>query len=285
MRRAAVLLALACAGCGASDGGAVLFDEDYALETFATNADGIVSPDGLAWHAGALLVADEGGSAVRRIGSRGAETLADRRSGLRSPEDLAIGDDGTIHVSDDTAGGVWVITRGLAVRLPGSGEAERPTEGLAADPHGRILAGEGESGRIVAYAPGGRPVALPCARLAKPESMAFDDAGMLWIADNRADALYLCRPGTRTLEAVVRREGFSPESIAWIGGALWITDSHNGKLYRMDADGELETVAQFAGALENIQGLAGDPRGNVYVSVQTNLDAGQGVILRMRKRS
>lgn len=81
----------------------------------------------------------------------------------------------------------------------------------------------------------------------------------------------------------MRREAFSPESIAWIGSSLWITDSHNGKLYRMKQNGRLETVAHFAGALTNIQGIAGDPEGNVYVSVQSDLDACEGAILRLRK--
>lgn len=175
------------------------------------------------------------------------------------------------------------IAKGRAVRLPGSGGPQRPTESLAIDPNGRILAGEGESGKIVAYAPGRGPAVLPAISIAKPESMAFDTTGTLWIADNRADVLYRYHAATRALESVLRREAFSPESIAWIGSSLWITDSHNGKLYRMKRNGRLETVAHFAGALANIQGIAGDPEGNVYVSIQSDLDEGEGAILRLRR--
>lgn len=279
---AAVALALACGACSAtSEGGAVLFDPDYALETFARSGEGITAPDGLAWHGDSLIVADEGGSAIRRLDADGWETLADERSGIISPEDVAVALDGTIYFTDDSAGGVWTISGGSARRVPVTERWRPSTEGIAFAPDGRLLVGETDKGRIAVHA-SGASASLPGGRIAKPESFAFDESGTLYVADNRADVLYRIDPVTGRRDTLSWPE-VSPESIAFVGETLWLTDSHNGKVYRL-ADGRLETVAIFSHSLSNVAGIAGDRNGNVYVSIQSDLDAGRGAIVKLRRR-
>lgn len=280
------VVALASGACSAtSDGGAVLFDRDYALETFATTADGLGAPDGLAWHGDALIIADEGSSAIRRLERTGWKTLADKGAGIVSPEDLAIAPDGTIYFTDDSAGGVWIAKEGTVRRLPGTEGWDPPTEGIALAPDGRLLIGETRNGQVVVFNPGARIAlaALPYGKITKPESMAFDANGNLYVADNEENLIH------RFDAATGRRDTFSwpevsPESITVVRDALWLTDSDNGKVYQLDGDGKLETVAVFSHALQNVSGISGDRQGNVYISIQTDLDDGEGLIVVLRRR-
>lgn len=277
----------ALAGCGElnREGMLLIPDPGFEAETLLTEADGISSPDGLRWESGALYIADEGGSAVRVLKDGKLATLADARSGLKSPEDLARGADGTLYWTDDDAGGLWRLGSDgkAAPRLPAQGPLAS-TEGLVAAPSGALLIGGGESGRIVVLRKDGRTSVLPL-RIEKPEGMAFDAAGNLYIADNDADVLYLLTRAGRLHRAIANREGFSPETLHFADGALLITDSRNGKLHRYTPEDGLATVAVLAGALGNVQGVTSDDTGSIYLSVQTDLKARRGTILRLKRRS
>jgi hypothetical protein len=122
------------------------------------------------------------------------------------------------------------------------------------------------------------------AGIAKPESFAFDDDGNLYIADNRDNVLYLLRPDGRLHRVVADRPGFSPESLRFAAGTLFITDSDNGKLFRYTPDDGLNVVAIFGGSLANVQGIAADGNGALYVSVQSDLKGRKGYILKLHRR-
>ena len=225
------LLALALAGCDSLDREAVvlMLDPGYRAEVLIDNQDGLSSPDGLLWSEGRLFIADEGGSAVRVWANGQLRTLADRASGLSSPEDLALSSDGTLYVSDDDTGGVWRIGRqGAATRLA---EAVVASEGLGISDSGVILIGDPERQRVVTMAADGRQSHLTREPIAKAESFAFDGRGNLYIADNRDQRLYLRTGDGRLHVPIADRGGFSPESLHHSGRGLFITDSENGKLH------------------------------------------------------
>lgn len=282
---AAAMLAM-LAGCGGAqvDGYVAMLDSDYRAELIGGASDGFTAPDGLLWHDGALYIADEGGSAVRvwRPGSRAA-TLAGPAAGFLSPEDLVLDAAGNLYVTDDDAGGVRRIeSRGRVLLLAG-GTAS--TEALAIARDGTLLIGDARGRRIIAVAPDGGVTVLlgPDAGIAKPESLAHDDRGNLYIADNEENVLYLLDADGRLHRPIAGRRGFSPESVVHAGGALYITDSRHGALYRYTPEDGLAAIASFGGDLRNVQGVTADPAGNLYVSVQTDLDAGRGYVLRLTR--
>ncbi|MGZ8284468.1 MAG: Vgb family protein [Allosphingosinicella sp.] len=283
-------LALALAGCGKLDQAAMVLtvEPGWTAEVAASEKDGFAAPDGLLWAAGTLYVADEGGSAVRawRPGTRSA-ILADARSGLASPEDLVRDAAGNVYFTDDTRGGLWrTDTAGRTAALVAPGQGLPSTEGLGLSPSGDLIVGDATGHRVLKVRPDGALSVLigPESNIAKPESFAFDDSGNLYIADNRDNVLYLLRPDGRLHRAVADRSGFSPESLRFSGGALFITDSENGKLFRYTPDDGLNVVALFGGSLANIQGIAADEGGALYISVQSDLEGRKGYILKLSRK-
>lgn len=281
----AVLAALP--GCDRLDrnGMLLMVDEGYTAELLLSDKDGIVSPDGLLWEDGRLYIADEGGSAVRAWSpAEGLRTLATAEDGLQSPEDLARGADGALYATDDDSGGLWRIDPdGGARRLVEPGPGLTGTEAIARMPGGDLLVGDGVSGRIFRVGADGAAAPLGL-RIAKPESFAFDGAGNLYIADNRDDILYLLTRDGRLRRPIAGRDGFSPESIHWAGQSLLITDSDNGRLYRFTPEDGLETLVVLGGELANVQGVASDGEGNIYLTVQADLRGGRGYLLRLVPR-
>ena len=291
MRRiAAFALAFVLAGCGALDHEAMVMtvEPGWTAELVASEKDGFASPDGLLWADGILYVADEGGSAIRawRPGTR-PTLLADAKAGLASPEDLVRDSAGNTYFTDDTRGGLWRTDRlGRTRALVEPGRGLPSTEGLGLSPEGDLVVGDAPGHRVLKVRPDGSVSVLigPERRIAKPESFAFDQGGNLYIADNRDNVLYLLRTDGGLHRVIADRNGFSPESLRFAGGALFITDSDNGKLFRYTPDDGLNVVALFGGTLANIQGIAADEAGALYLSVQSDLEGRRGYILKLSRK-
>jgi sugar lactone lactonase YvrE len=287
MRAALTLLtALALAACGPLDRKAmvVALEPGWRAELVADEEAGFGSPDGLHWADGALYVADEGGSALRswRPGAR-PSTLADARAGLASPEDVVRDPAGNLYFTDDTRGGLWRTDRlGRTSAIVAPRQGLPSTEGLGLSPAGDLIVGDAPGHRVLKVAPDGRVSKLTGA-IAKPESFAFDDGGNLYIADNRDNVLYRLAADGVLQRLIADRGDFSPESLHFAGGALFITDSDHGKLFRYTPTDGLKAIALFQGTFANIQGIAADDKGALYVSVQSDLKARKGYILKLSR--
>lgn len=281
----ALLLLTACSR--QKHGLVMMTDESYRPRIIATSKAGFGSPDGLAWRNGNLYIADEGGQALACLSQAGSlQTLADKDLGVRSPEDLVIDANGNIFFTDDDAGGVWTIdANGSARLLAGKDKGLISTEGIALAPDGSLLVGDGEQHTVFRVTRDGSVSEFlgPRYGISKPESMVFDDRGNLYIADNEDDVLYLLDPSHELHRIIEHREAFSPETLFFSKGTLYITDSHHGKLFVYRAHEELRTIAAFAGKLQNIHGITTDDAGNIYVSVQTDLKGKVGDIIELRK--
>lgn len=280
-----LLLALVLGGCERLDqrGIALMVEPGYRAEILLTEQDGIASPDGLHWAGDTLYIADEGGHALRAWKPGGpVRTLADQSAGLASPEDVVRAQDGTLFVSDDTAGGVWEMAPGKPVRKL-SGADGFPTEGIALSPAGALLIGDTARHRIVELGDGAEQGSLGEARIAKPESFAWDAAGRLFIADNEENVLYVRGHDGRLERRISGQSGFSPESIHFAGEDLFITDSKHGKLFRYNERDGLKVIAVFAGEMENLQGITSDGDQNLFLSIQSNLEQGRGFVVKLSR--
>jgi sugar lactone lactonase YvrE len=269
------------------DGLILMTDRGYKAEVFATNKNGFGAPDGLRWRDGKLYLADEGARALQVWSADGGmKTLMDPQFGTQSPEDLVVDAAGNVFFSDDDAGGVWEVdSNGKQILLAGKDKGLYSTEGIALAPDGSILVGDTDSHQVFKVTRTG-DVSVFLGRefgITKPESMTYDDKGNLYIADNEDDVLYLLDGNRQLHRAIDRKDGFSPETLFFFRGTLYITDSRSGKLYLLTPNEELKPIATFGGQLRNIQGVTVDERGDIYVSVQSDLKHNVGYIIKITK--
>ncbi|HSK70782.1 MAG TPA: hypothetical protein VK892_03735 [Pyrinomonadaceae bacterium] len=274
-------------GCGLDQKGMVLMtDESYRAVVVGTNNDGFTVPDGILWKDGKLYLADEGGSAFRIwTSANDVITLADSSFGIMSPEDLVI-DNGEIFFTDDDAGGVWKINeQGETSLLAGKDKGLISTEGIALSPTGTILVGDVERHQVFSVSRGGEVSVFLGEEygIKKAESMVFDEKRNLYIADNEDNVLYLLTPDKKLHRPIENQEGFSPETLWYSNGMLYITDSQNGKLFTYTPEEGLQTIAVFGGKLAAISGITTDDEGNIYLSIQTNLKRKLGYIVKLEK--
>jgi sugar lactone lactonase YvrE len=291
MRRvaaAALLGMLWLPACGLKSRGlVVVLDDSYQAAVVATNRSGFAAPDGLLWRRGQLYLADEGAGGVALMGADNrVAALCGAGTGALSPEDLTMGADGNIYFTDDDAGGLWRVDAGGKVALvAGKDQGLISTEGVALAPDGRIVVGDGERHTVFSVGQDGAVSVLlgPERGVKKPEGLAFDGQGNLYIADNEDDVLYLLDRQGDLRRVIERRENFSPESIVYAHGALYITDSRGSKLCRFTPEEGLKAVAVFGGKLKNVQGVAVSEDGEIYVSVQSDLKRKVGYIVRLSR--
>jgi sugar lactone lactonase YvrE len=284
----AIFLLTSCKAMG-KEGLVLMTDQSYKATIFATNKIGIGSPDGILWNQGKLYLADEGGVALEVWNQNdGLKKLMDGQFGTKSPEDLVMDAQGNIFFSDDDAGGVWEVdATGKQRLLAGKDKGLFSTEGIALAPDGSILVGDADAHEVFKVTKDGA-VSVFLGRefeIDKPESMAFDDKGNLYIADNEKNVLYLLDTNHRLHVVIDRKDQFSPETIFYSKGSLYITDSHASKLYMYTPNEELKTIAAFGGQLKNVQGVTVDERGDIYVSVQSDLKHNIGFIIKITKES
>src|SRR6266404_4233637 len=249
----ALFLLTSCKALG-KEGLVLMTDDSYKATVFATNKIGFGSPDGILWNKGKLYLADEGG----------------------------------VFFSDDDAGGVWEVdATGKPRLLAGKDKGLTSTEGIALAPDGSILVGDGDQHEVFKVTRDGA-VSVFLGKefvITKPESMVFDEKGNLYIADNKDNVLYML-DGNHKLHVVIdRKDQFSPETIFYSKGSLYITDSHASKLYLYTPNEELKTIAAFGGQLKNVQGVTVDERGDIYLSIQSDLKHKLGYIVKISKES
>jgi streptogramin lyase len=266
-------------------GSVVVISPEFELETFELDQQ-VGAVDGLRWHDGWLYIASEGSSAVYRADAAGhVESLSEGE--LSSPEDLVIDASGTVYVTDDDAGGVWALRAGQPAERIDAGEALLSTEGIALLPSGLLAIGDGASGRVALHSRDGSPQSewnLP--EITKPESMAVADDGSVYIADDAGGVIIRRAAEGDVRAALDRRDGIQePETLLWHDGWLYIVDNAAGRLVRYREGCPLEAIAQFGGDLKNVQGIAADDAGNLYLSVQSDLEANEGHLLRFVRRT
>lgn len=266
----------------------IFADSEYSFEIVGTNRDGFDAPDGILWREGRIYMADEGGAAFR-IWSENRKTsvrLSSAADGIESPEDFVVASDGTIFFTDDDAGGLWRIDPGGNTSLlAGKKRGLISTEGIALNRSGEILVGDGAQNKIYKVDRRGRVKVFldSSAGVKKPESLAFDERGNLYIADNLERILYRLDRNGRLEKLISNRADFSPETIWFFAGELFITDSDNFRLYRYSPEKGLALIAEFGGVFKKVAGLTSDDRGNLYISVQTHIDNKKSFLLRLNK--
>jgi len=301
-----------------------------------------LNPRGMAVDgAGNLYIADQGNHRIRKVdaagqistvagngaqgfsGDGGAATSAQ----LRYPTDVAVDSAGNLYIADqsnhrirkvDVMGQISTVAGNGAQGYGGDGAAATSAQlanptGVAADGAGNLYIADISNQRIrkvdatgqistVAgngtHGYGGDGAAATSAQLAAPTGVVVDAAGNLYIADQgnhrirKVDATgqisTVAGNGTTGFSgdggAATSAQLLYPASVAADGaGNLYIADQSNQRIRKVDATGQISTVAGNGttgfsgdgGAATSAQllypaSVAADGAGNLYIADQTN---------------
>ena len=246
---------------------------------------------------------------IRRVGDGGVASSAD----LQFPSDVAVDGDGNLYIADSGNHRVHrVDPMGMITTIAGTGEAGFSGDGGLAvaaelgylrrvavdsagnvyiisetndhrvrrvDPSGMIttIAGTGEAGFSGDGDRGGS------AQLDSPRDVAADRAGELYIADTRNNRIRRVDPsGIITTIAGTGEAGFSGDSgpateamlnrptgvVVDDAGTLYIADTGNKRVRRVDASGTISTVADPS---DSAGVSTVDRAGNLYFSAWPHL--------------
>lgn len=210
-----------------------------------TLADGLDHPEGVAWSPleGTVYAGGEAGQLYRiGIDGGGPEVAAQIGSGILLG--LALDADGAVYVCDTESSCVQ--------RVDHDGRIERHGDPIATpnyaafDADGRLWVSdngdwENANGGIVCIDPGGRTERV---------ADGFRFANGLAVRDDWLYVVESARPGVvrmplsgRGIEPVIELERVVPDGIAFDAeGGLWIACWQPNRIYRLDADGTLETI-------------------------------------------
>jgi DNA-binding beta-propeller fold protein YncE len=276
-----------------------------AAATLDPLAVAIGSPQGIAvGPKGEIYIASPEMGRVFEVGRDRSLRIVALDASVRAPTGLALDPAGNLYVSDPQAGCVYRIagsTRALSI-MAGSGTVQgdegpapaarlvRPTglawtrkgELLIADPgdhrvrrvdrDGRIhtVAGDGVPGD---YGDGG-PVVR--ARLSRPEAVAADARGNIYIADRGNKRVRRVANRTATISTVVVAGGLgSPNGLTVDqAGNVWIADETNHRLVKVDRRGV--TVGGWSDPVASPGAVAWDSDQGLLFA-----DASRGLVLRV----
>ncbi|MEN8255641.1 MAG: NHL repeat-containing protein [Verrucomicrobiota bacterium] len=267
---------------GVPDDG-IVEENGFHVTLFADMDDGLRGPDGLFFHpdyglivcnehAGELLVFDQDGQ---------SRILVNARSGLSSPEGLAVGAKG-IFVSDDS--------KGRIVRYPAVGadpvvvwsEGLKSPEGLAIDDQDRLyIADEGLSMVVRQVGNHREIIASSLDGLMTPEEMAFDEEGNLYVTDEAACSIFKISPEGEVALFADKTAGLvCPEGIVVHDDMIYVTEDGTGLVFRFEPDGAGEVFLRFGKRFRRVSGIAFDDKGFLYL-VACNPLSRQAVIFKV----
>ena len=195
----------------------IMTDHSYKATVFGTNKMGFGSPDGLVWHKGKLYIADEGGSALE-VWSKadGLKTLMDSSFGISSPEKLVVDSEDNAFFTDDDVAGLWEVDAlGNRRLVAGKDKGLIYTKGIALAPDGSILVGDGGQHEVFRVTKDGAVSEFLGKEygITRPEGLAFDDKGNLYIADEEDNVLYMLDTNHQLHRLIDRHDSFSPEAL------------------------------------------------------------------------
>ena len=257
-------------------------------------------PAGLALNAaGDLYIGDSQNHVIRKVTSRGGiETIADAQTATG----MTLGPDGLLYVADSGTGQILKIGRAFDGTEQTQGALPLPARFVAFGADGTMYLSNGPFVRrkmensITVLAGGGDPGAgdfgpATEARLNVPTGIAVAADGTLYIADRENHRVRKVAPdGTITTAAGTGIEGSSgdggpagraslshPESVFLDdAGRLYIADTGNGVLRRIDLDGTMQNVP--LGTAEGFRPAeaASDGVGNLYVAGEASIVRSDG---------
>jgi uncharacterized protein (TIGR03437 family) len=283
----------------------------------ATSAS-LNGPNGLALDgAGNLYIADVGNNRIRKVSAGQISTVAGSKATLlgdggpataamlNQPADIKLDAAGNLFIADFMDNRVRKVVNGIITTIAGNGQggysgdngpATNATfagpSALAIDPSGAFYIADQGNQRVRRVSSAG-DISTYVALLNNPTGLALDKTGALYVADTFNDRISKYNGGPTIPVAGGIRAGFSgdggpatraflalPSGLAFdASGNLFVGDSDNGRIRKIDTGGLISTVAgtgqlrtspdgglAVSTLLYNPSGVTVDSAGNLYIA-------------------
>ncbi len=240
-----------------------------------TEEDGLSGPDGLfTVGPSCVLVANEVGRQVLEIDVDALEVVVrvPAGGGLRAPEEVAVGPDGAIYVSDDSARAVFRVVDDEVERILSADDGLESPEGIAVGPDGSVYVADERARLIVRLDPEGVLTTLADEDdgVFAPEGLALGPDGTLYATDDRRGGVLAVDPEGVPRVFLGRDVLALPEAVAVApSGDLWFTDNGGGAatLQRFTPAAEHQETVPMPVPAGQLAGIAVLPDGRLVVSV------------------
>src|SRR5262249_34214699 len=153
-------------------------------------------------------------------------------------------------------GGVWEVdAKGNKRQVAGPDKGLIYTKGITLAADGSLLVGDGEQHEVFRVTRDGAVSEFLGKEygITRPEGLAYDDKGNLYIADEVDSVLYTFDANRQFHRLIDRGDSFSPQALCYVNGVLYITDEYHGKVYTYTAKDDLKPIAAFGGTFRQLQ--------------------------------
>ena len=229
-----------------------LLDPDSLVLLGTIGGDDLSSPHDVTFDShGHLLVADTGNDriAIYEMTETDGRLVGELTAGLSSPEGVAVGPKGLIHVTNAGGHDLVVFEGGEAVGRAGwrgeaPGEYVRPHD-IHVDGTGRVYVADPGINRLQILTPGLDPVTSldkDRFRFHEPRYLDIDARDWLFVADEYNHAIKVLNPDRQLVATVGQgRSGKGvdlfnyPEGVQVLDDRMWVSDTRNHRivLYRL----------------------------------------------------
>ena len=201
-----------------------------------------------------IVVSAIGGtvSVVNRLTGQITDTFG-REYGVFGPDDVAIGPDGSVYITEFFTGVISRLETGGITALPVA-QIGRGANAIAFSPEGRLFASQVFLGdALYEIYLDGRPPRLVAEGLAGLNGFDFGPDGMIYAPQWFLGTVVRVDPESGAVELLF--DGFTPIAAVKFGpdGALYAVEQDPGRIWRLDLEsGERTIVAQGGGGADNL---------------------------------
>jgi len=153
-----------------------------------------------------------------------------------------------------------VVSAGYDIQLYANGMGA--IAGIQIGPDGKVYAADNAGGRVFRVEPDGTVLQV-AGGIPYPNGITFTASGRMFVASGGGQAVYEVADGVATLFASMGA-GAYPTSVAALGNTLYVSNSGNGTISRVEMDGSVQIVLTGYSNSGGPYGLSFDRAGRMY---------------------